>query len=183
MLSVGGCSKARPTVVLVRHAEKVIEDGDRNPNLTEMGWQRAEALSRVAALSSVDAIFVTELCRTAQTALPLARTSKKPLHVQNVGASGSLKGCSPAIDVPLVPLPADVAGPDGLARWIRKAGHIGTVVVVGHSNTIPEVVTALGGSTVPPIEEKTGYDGLYIVTPGDGPTTLVARYGPRNPDD
>ena len=39
----------------------------------------------------------------------------------------------------------------------------GTVLVVGHSNSIPDVIKMLGGNVVPTIDEKK-FDDLFVVT-------------------
>jgi len=57
--------------------------------------------------------------------------------------------------------------------------HAGqTVLVVGHSNTVPKIVEALGAAAPPPICDQ-DYDDLYIVSiPSEGkPRLMHARYG------
>jgi probable phosphoglycerate mutase len=64
-----------------------------------------------------------------------------------------------------------------LAKILRKAG--GRHLVVGHSNTTPELAELLTGQPTPDIEEATEYDRLYIVTldqHGTGDSVLL-RYG------
>ena len=61
----------------------------------------------------------------------------------------------------------------------RLVDEGGRHLVVGHSNTTPELVTLLGGSPGTPIEEADEYDRLYLVevSPhGDVGSTLL-RYG------
>jgi len=66
-----------------------------------------------------------------------------------------------------------------LAETIKAAK--GNYLVVGHSNTVPETVTALGGVGGAPIFEKSEYDRLYVVTMlADGTVqTDLRRYGVR----
>jgi len=53
----------------------------------------------------------------------------------------------------------------------------GRHLVLGHSNTTPQLVEALGGEPGAPIEEME-YDRLYIVTLMDGRTsTVLLRFG------
>src|ERR1039457_4489310 len=110
------------TVILVRHAEKAAAPAD-NPPLTADGRKRAEALATMLGSSGVTSIFVTDYLRTQQTAEPLA--SLLDLTPQRIGAKQT---------------------PD-LVAAIR--GHKdGVVLVVGHSNTVPEIIAALGGPAV-----------------------------------
>src|SRR3974390_703296 len=110
---------AQVTVVLTRHAEKAAAPKD-DPPLTPAGQKRAEMLATMLADSGVDAIYATELQRTQQTAAPLAeRVHVKPTVI-------------PANDTAL------------LVKTIR-ARDKGVVVVVGHANTLPEIIAALGG--------------------------------------
>ena len=54
----------------------------------------------------------------------------------------------------------------------------GTILVVGHSNTIPELVDLLGGKPGAPIDEASEYDRLYVVTvDGRKIHTEMRRYG------
>lgn len=43
------------------------------------------------------------------------------------------------------------------------ASSAGSVLIVGHSNTVPELIKALGGDIVPAIDDAT-YDDLFVVT-------------------
>jgi hypothetical protein len=63
-----------------------------------------------------------------------------------------------------------------LARELNAKG--GRHLVVGHSNTTPDLVEILGGVPGPAIVEETEYDRLYILTIGkDGVNTVLLRYG------
>ncbi len=63
------------------------------------------------------------------------------------------------------------------ASQLRAAQTAGTVLVVGHSNTVPEIVAALSAQTVEPMAE-TEFDRLYRVRmAADGAATLErSRY-------
>ena len=145
-------------VVLVRHAEAGGEP-ERNPPLTAAGRERAEALATTLADAGIGTIVVTGLARTQETAAPLA----------------AARGITPTM--------VEVAG--GLARHVEAVaaavhaappGH--AVLVVGHSNTIPAIVTALGG---PPLDDlcHTEFDTLFVVElrPDTGPRIIRGRYG------
>jgi broad specificity phosphatase PhoE len=135
------------TVLVVRHAEKEWEDGD--PPLSEVGWQRAEALLRVAKESGVSVLFGTEYVRTTQTLEPIAGQLGLEILTHEAGDS------------------------EGLARRILSE-HAGEVVLVsGHSNTVPEIVAALGAPEPDPIDDAE-YDNLYIVSvSGGGEATVL----------
>ena len=66
-----------------------------------------------------------------------------------------------------------------LAQALRMAE--GRSLVIGHSNTTPELVEQLGGDPGPAIDEAAEYDRLYSVTllPGEPVATVLLRYGDR----
>jgi broad specificity phosphatase PhoE len=126
------------TVFLVRHAEKdTIPESD--PQLTEAGESRAQALSHVLEEAGVTAIFATQFRRTQDTMRPLA--DLLGLEVEVVEANRT----------------------DQLVETIRGSHQGGVVVVCGHSNTVPEIIVELGAAPVAPIEEANEYDNLYVV--------------------
>ena len=127
------------TIVLVRHAEKVIDPNNNDPDLSPAGQARAQELVRVLGDSGVNAIYATQYKRTQQTAKPLA--DKLGLPVMQINSKST----------------AD------LITQIRTQHRGQTVFVVGHNNTVPEIIAALGGPQYPTIPE-TEFDNLYIVT-------------------
>ena len=52
---------------------------------------------------------------------------------------------------------------DSLAAKLRAGAAEGTVLVVGHSNTVPAIVERLSGEAPPPIGDSE-YDRLFVVT-------------------
>lgn len=148
---------AQPSlVVLVRHAEKSTEGGS-DPSLSDAGKQRAQALADALAMTTPNAIIVTSLKRTAETAAVVS--SKTGVAPTVITISGGAKHI------------ADVAAA------VRKA--TGVVLVVGHSNTVPAIVTALGGPKLPDICDSS-YASMFVLTPGaDGkPAQVVlSQYG------
>jgi broad specificity phosphatase PhoE len=140
-------------VFLVRHAEKV-EDGSPDPVLTEAGRARAGVLARTLADAGLTHVFTSDYRRTRRTALPPARTHG------------------------LDPILYDAGRLPDLAERLRATP--GRHLVVGHSNTTPEVVRLLGGEPGGPIDEATEHDRLYvlILDPDGGATTALLRYGP-----
>lgn len=145
---------AQVTVIFTRHAEKAAVPKD-DPPLTAAGQRRAELLASMLADSGVDAIYVTELQRTQQTAAPLAaRLNVKPAVI-----------------------PADDT--DALVKAIR-ARQKGVEVVVGHSNKLPAIISALGGPEIKIPE--TQYNNLFVLTVGDAKSSLLRlHYGDSTP--
>lgn len=144
------------TVVLVRHAEK--EEGD-DPGLTAAGRVRAAHLAHVLSEGGVDAVYASQFRRTQETAGPVA--SSAGLEVQVVDAR-------------------DV---DGLATRLRTKHPGQTVLVVSHSNIIPEVIRALGADATEIPEEE--YDDLFVVlVDGAGSASAVhLNYGSASGGD
>jgi phosphohistidine phosphatase SixA len=140
------------TVILVRHAERAGGMG-ADVGLSEAGRCRAKALARVLADANVKRIYTSEAARTQQTAEPLAAE----LHIR-----------------PEVVPARDVAG---LVAKLRAGVLKGAALVVGHSNTLPEIVKLLGGGNVPPIGDDE-YDRLFIVTatPPNQATVVTLHY-------
>lgn len=143
---------AQPVVVyLVRHAEKA--SADKDPELTEAGRARAQVLARTLNDAGIATIHSTDFKRTRQTAAPLAE--RLGIAVRTY----------------------DWDEMEALAAAMRAAG--GRHLVVGHSDTTPELVGLLGGEPGPAIDEPSEYDRLYVVTIGpDGAvTSVLLRYG------
>ena len=135
--------------IVVRHAEKGTDDA-RDPSLSETGTARAQSLARLLADVPVDAIYATSYKRTQQTAQPTA--TARGLAVTTYDAK----------------LPAAT-----FVAQLRAAHIEGAVLVVGHSNTVPEIVSALSGQPVEPMPE-TAFDRLYRVTiDSNGIATLM----------
>lgn len=138
-------------VYLVRHAEKA-DDGTDDPPLAIAGRIRVQTLK--ALLSDVDLTHVrtTDWKRTRDTARPFAEEA----------------GFEPTI--------YDPRELENLAGEIMA--EPGRHLVVGHSNTTPQLVAALGGDPAGAISELE-YDRLYIlvIRPGRPTVTTLLRYG------
>lgn len=148
-----GTAQQAPTVVyLVRHAEKA-ERPSEDPPLTAAGQARARALAHVLRDAAVDRIHSTDTERTRATAGPTAAAQGLPVETYE--------------------------GEDleALAGAIRSSP--GRHLVVGHSNTTPELVALLGGEPGAPVVEAWEYDRLYVLElrAGAPTTTILLRYG------
>ena len=138
---------AEPRIFLVRHAEKAeaTSADPKNPELSAAGRVRAEALATMLKDARITAVYATEFKRTQQTGEPLAR----------------------AADIQVTILPANDTA--GLVAKLQAAD--GNALVVGHSNTLPQIITALGVTTPPAIND-TDYDYLFVWT-ANAPTELL----------
>ena len=152
-----------PTVViLVRHGEKAPAPAN-DPVLDSTGTRRAEMLLDVVRDANITAVYTTPYARTRLTGEPVAKKlGLTPIVVDIRGGT-----------------PAHV---QAVADRVLAEQRGRTSLVVGHSNTVPLIVRALGGSAPDQLEDHE-YDNLFIVTiPASGPVTTVrARYGPANP--
>lgn len=148
---LGGIALAEPTTIfLVRHAEKATGGDGKDPDLSEAGRARAVALSEMLKDVRFTAIYATEFKRTQQTAKPLADAA----HLE-------------VVTIPAKEMPALVA---------KLKGASGNVLVVGHSNTLPEIITALGADVSLTIAEA-DYDNLFLVDlKSDPPASLRLHY-------
>jgi broad specificity phosphatase PhoE len=125
---------AQSTIFIVRHAEKA--DATKDPDLSEAGRARAEALAKMLRDANITAIYVTEFKRTQQTAAPLAEV---------LGITATVL---PAKDSAML-----------IAKL--RASH-GNALVVSHGDTIPALIKALGISEPINIGEN-DYDNLFVV--------------------
>jgi phosphohistidine phosphatase SixA len=153
---------AQPSlVVLVRHAEKAAVPGD-DPPLSELGQARATDLARAMRAAPPSAIIVSARQRTALTAAEVVKAT----------------GITPQV------IPLDGGGAAHVAAVAKAVQQAkGVVLVVGHSNTVPAIITALGGPALPDICDAT-YSHFFVLTPraGDASASLViSRFGANEP--
>lgn len=149
-------------VILVRHAEKATVGG-ADPSLSEAGQARAKALAVVLADANVTAIITTTFKRTTETADTLA-AARRITHEKIAIEGATAKHVS------------------AVAAAVGK--HAGEVVlVVGHSNTIPAIVTALGGPKLPDLCDAAYATLFYLLPAKDGKPASVVRvkYGAPDP--
>jgi broad specificity phosphatase PhoE len=141
-------ASAQPIVVIVRHAEKAANGGD-DPDLSSTGRARANELARILKDSGITAIFTTEFKRTQETAAPTATS----IHLT----------------------PTVVAAKDTAALVTKLHQLNGNALVVGHGDTIPNIIKALG-INVPVNIPDADYSELLIVTLGDKPQLFRLHY-------
>lgn len=132
------------TYYVVRHAEKAVPSPGttmstpNDPPLSEAGEQRAQALKEVLKGKKIEYIFSTNTVRTKTTAEPLR--SYRSLNVQTYGPM-----------------------PDSAFISQLKALKYNTLVV-GHSNTVDNIVNGLtNAATIPSDLQDSEYDNLFVI--------------------
>lgn len=137
------------TFILVRHAEKA-NDGTRNPPLDDDGKVRSANLAEMLANQEITALYSTPFKRTQETLQPIA--DMKGLEVQEYD-------------------------PYAKGEWLASLAEKhpgGTVVISGHSNTIPSLANALlGNETFSQFDESDYSNFIIIVADEVGKGKLV----------
>ena len=141
-------AQAQKLVFVVRHAERADDPAklEKDPALSKAGEARAARLRDMLADAGIRAIYVSEYRRTQQTAAPLADTLK--------------------VKPELVPATATA-----LIANMRASHANDTVLIVGHTSTIPTIVKALTGSALEIAESD--YTNLFIVVPATRSVTKL----------
>jgi broad specificity phosphatase PhoE len=164
LLTTAAIAAAQPTTaILVRHAERA--DEPRNdPILTDAGAQRARDLMAALRYAGVTSVITTQLQRTRLTALPLADSLGITPRVVRAGG---------------MPVSAHA---DSVAAAVRARRPGEVVLVVGHSNTIPAIIAALGGPRLADLCESQ-YASLFILElrAGGAPRMIHATFGAADP--
>ena len=147
-------------VFVVRHAEKSSDD-PRDPRLSRTGVERASALAAMLAHAGVTHLYSSEFRRTHETLEPLAERCGREIEVIPAGT------------------------PDAQVTAIHELPAGSVAVVAGHSNTVPELVRALGGEVsrlvdTPhgPMLDDNSYDRMFQVimpAPEDGDGSAGVR--------
>jgi len=140
-----------PVIFLVRHAERAAISGHvpSDTGLSAAGRKRAEALARVLKDAQINAVYTTEFKRTRETAAPVAQS----LGIQ----------------------PEVIPGDDLRGLIAKLKASSGNVLVVGHSNTLPQIISALGVSSRVTVAES-DYDNLFLVVLERPPRLIHLRY-------
>lgn len=155
VMCLGAGAAAQHAVFVVRHAERADADAKASPmmasdpDLSDAGRARAQSLAAALKDAKITAIYTTEYKRTQQTAEPLAK------------ALGLTPTVVPARDMP------------ALIEKLKAA--TGNTLVVGHSNTVGDVVARLGVAEPVRLDDS-DYDNLFIVLPGATPTLIRLHF-------
>jgi broad specificity phosphatase PhoE len=143
---------AQQSVILVRHAELGDASGidAKAVPLSTEGLARAERLAKMLERSGVKAIYATDFQRTRATGEPAARLLKHDVLVVSQD------------------------NPQEFVGRLRRE-HAGDVVlVVGHTDTVPGIIKALGVREEAKID-KQDFGNLFIVTPGAAQEAALLR--------
>ncbi|MCC7415909.1 MAG: histidine phosphatase family protein [Acidobacteria bacterium] len=135
-------------IVVVRHAERA--DASADSPLSAAGETRAARLAAVLEDAGISRIYTTTLRRTLQTAAPLAAA------------------------LMLTPVQLPQRDLDALFDRLGASTRGDRVLIVGHSNTLPEILRRLGVTTPVTIGDDQ-YDNLFVVTPRPGLSPLFVR--------
>ncbi|BDM83818.1 SixA phosphatase family protein [Acaryochloris marina] len=121
-------------IAIVRHAEKASNSGDTP--LSAIGFKRAKTLANMLSSSDITTVITSDALRTIQTAEE---------YVSSHGIQ-----------------PGRISNPKDIVQHI-KSNHSGqNILIVGHSNTVPEVISQLGISPAPRVGDE--YNNLFFVT-------------------
>lgn len=121
------------SLIIVRHAEKNNETD--TTTLTTGGYDRAQRLSTLLTNTDLAAIYTTPFVRMRQTAEPTAK--QKNLLIQDY-------------------TPHEISEIDRIIH-----SNLGkTVLVVGHGNSIPNVLNHYTGSS---LEHLSGYNDIFVL--------------------
>lgn len=142
---------ADPTFIyLVRHGEKAGEHGD--PDLTAQGHSRAANIASMLKKTGIRQVWSTKTARTRQTAAPSAALLGLPVKEY------------------------EAREPEKLVAELKAAGA--NALVVGHSNTVPKLVSLLGGAPGTDIGDNE-FDRVYqLIIGSDGSVTTVLLSSP-----
>lgn len=155
VVSSAVAAAADPVIFLVRHAERAdagmasAKAAGADPDLSSDGVARANALAGVLKEARITAVITTQYKRTLQTGGPTAKVAGVP--------------------------PTVIDSKDSVALLQKVKSAHGNVLVVGHSNTLPDLLKALG-VTEPVTIAEDQYDAIFVVTLASPPTFVRLRY-------
>lgn len=140
-------ANGQTTIFIVRHAEKA--DATKDTDLSEAGRSRADVLAKTLRDAGITAIYTSEFKRTQETAAPLVKA------------------------LGITPTNLAAKNVDALVAKLRASP--GNALVVGHGDSIPILIKALGISEPVSIAEH-DYDNLFVVTLTDKPKLIRLHY-------
>lgn len=126
------------TFYLIRHAEKLRTDkSDKDPKLNEYGMLRAIKWQEYFSEKNISKIYSTNYKRTLETVKPIQESSDI---------------------IPIIYSPSDID-----YKNFIMSNKIEVVLIVGHSNTIPDFVNGLIGENVYSQIDDLNNSNLYVV--------------------
>jgi len=145
-------------VWIVRHAEKdTVDKKDRDPDLSDVGAERAEALKKELKGQRIDSIFSTDYKRTKLTGFPLADITGINIKTYE---------------------PSKVAD---LVKSLKENAGGKKILIIGHSNTVLELIEAFGAKRPVPTISDNEYNYLFSLTvKGDKVEVKTDKYGAKS---
>ncbi|MCS6192022.1 histidine phosphatase family protein [Shewanella baltica] len=143
-------------IILVRHAEKA-DTPANDPQLSPKGEMRATSLITALSRTPLSQLIATQYLRTQQTLTPIADARHLPVTI--VEAARPIE--------------------EHIQQIVEQVHAVqGNTLIVGHSNTVPLIIKALGGPESQAIGEE-DYSQLFLLSLNDGqPASLIStRYG------
>lgn len=143
-------------IVLVRHAEKINLQID-DPQLSPQGEMRAVALITALNRTPLSQLIATQYQRTQQTLSPMSNVRHLPVTI----------------------VPAQKPIEEHIQQIVEQVYAVkGNSLIVGHSNTIPLIIKALGGPEISAINED-DYSQLFLLSIGESQAAslIATRYG------
>jgi broad specificity phosphatase PhoE len=137
LLGSAACMTAAPSppsIYVMRHLQKA---GGDDPALSAEGAANAQRLVRFFKADPPRAIYVSTARRARETAEPLAAALRLSLKSYDARDSAALAGA--------------------------VGGEAGSVLIVGHSNTVPDIIAKLGGAPPPPLSD-TDYGDVWKIS-------------------
>jgi 2,3-bisphosphoglycerate-dependent phosphoglycerate mutase len=131
--------KTITTFILIRHAEKDLTQSTNDPDLSVDGKARAARLSEMLKKTDIQAIYSTPYKRTQQTVESLA--ASKSLQILTYQANKM----------------------DEIDNMIKTHAG-GTVLLSGHSNTVPMILNYLIGEEKYKVLEDGDYGNIVVVS-------------------
>ena len=141
------------SVYLIRHAEKIRTDkNEKNPSLNKSGLLRAQKWSEIFEKIEINKILSTDTKRTISTAIPTSEGKKIKIDIYK---------------------PEDIS-----YEAFLKENKGKKVLIVGHSNTIPETTNILIKNKFYNQIEDNNNSNLYFVNICDGVISHELLYYP-----
>ena len=150
-----GCATSQasspPSLYVMRHLHT--PEGERDPDLTAEGQRVAALVPAWFGRTRIQAIYVSDYRRTRQTAAPIAARFG------------------------LTPIVYDPRDTPALVARVRAGPQ--PALIVGHSNTVPDIVAQLGGTRPGPLVHE-DFGDIWRIGP-DGATLRSRIEGAREP--
>ncbi len=147
-------SSCGTTYYVVRHGEKETSNMNMisDVNLSPAGKERAKELKDILIDKDIRHIFSTNMVRTKTTAQPLSDALQIPVQTYNATDTAFVKAL--------------------------KKGMKGNVLIVGHSNTVDNVVNIFLNKTLLQDLPETEYNNLFIIKKNGNTFRLIRKtYG------